>query len=59
MLTNNDINIIAETMATETNGKSFGEIMNIWREGVLESATQEDWSKIVLAFTKKWKKNHQ
>ena len=59
MLTNNDINIIAETMATETNGKSFGEILNIWREGVLESATQEDWSKIVLAFTKKWKKNHQ
>ena len=58
MLTNNDINIIAETMATETNGKSFGEILNIWREGVLESATQEDWSKIVLAFTKKWKKNH-
>ena len=58
MLTNNDINIIAETMATETNGKSFGEIMNIWRECVLESATQEDWSKIVLAFTKKWKKNH-
>ena len=58
MLTNNDINIIAETMATETNGKSFGEILNIWREWVLESATQEDWSKIVLAFTKKWKKNH-
>ena len=58
MLTNNDINIIAETMATETNGKSFGEILNIWRECVLESATQEDWSKIVLAFTKKWKKNH-
>ena len=58
MLTNNDINIIAETMATETNGKSFGEILNIWREGVLESATQEDWSKIVLAFVKKWKKNH-
>ena len=59
MLTNNDINIIAETMATETNGKSFGEILNIWRECVLESATQEDWSKIVLAFVKKWKKNHQ
>ena len=58
MLTNNDINIIAETMATETNGKSFGEILNIWRECVLESATQEDWSKIVLAFVKKWKKNH-
>ena len=58
MLTNNDINIIAETMATETNGKSFGEILNIWRECVLASATQEDWSKIVLAFTKKWKKNH-
>ena len=58
MLTNNDINIIAETMATETNGKSFGEILNIWREWVLESATQEDWSKIVLAFVKKWKKNH-
>ena len=58
MLTNNDINQIAKTMATETNGKSFGEILNIWREVVLASATQEDWSKIVLAFTKKWKKNH-
>ena len=58
MLTNKDINQIAETMATETNGKSFGEILNTWREVVLASATQEDWSKIVLAFTKKWKKNH-
>ena len=58
MLNNKDINKIAETMATETNGKSFGEILNIWKEGVLASATYEDWSKIVLAFTKKWKKNH-
>ena len=58
MLTNNDINQIAETMATANNGKSFGEILNIWREVVLASATQEDWSKIVLAFSKKWKKNH-
>ena len=58
MLTNNDINIIAETMATETNGKSFGEILNIWEEVVLSSATQEDWAKIVLAFSKKWNKNH-
>ena len=58
MLTKNDINQIANNMATETNGKSFGEILNIWREVVLASSTQEDWSKIVLAFTKKWKKNH-
>ena len=58
MLTKNDINIIAETMATETNGKSFGEILDIWGEVVLASATKEDWSKIVLAFTKKWIKNH-
>ena len=58
MLTNKDINKIAETMATETNGKSFGEILNTWGDVVLASATQEDWSKIVLAFTKKWKKNH-
>ena len=58
MLTNKDINQIAETMATETNGKSFGEILRIWEEGVLASATLEDWSKIVLAFTKKWNKNH-
>lgn len=58
MLTNKDINQIAETMATYTNGKSFGEILNILEEVVLASATQEDWSKIVLAFTKKWKKNH-
>ena len=58
MLTKNDIKQIAETMATETNGKSFGEILNIWEEVVLASATHEDWSKIVLAFTKKWNKNH-
>ena len=58
MLTKTDINQIAETMATQNNGKSFGEILNIWREVVLASATQEDWSKTVLAFTKKWKKAH-
>lgn len=58
MLTKNDINQIAETMATQNNGKSFGEILNIWKEVVLATATYDDWSKIVLAFTKKWKKNH-
>lgn len=58
MLTKNDINIIAETMATETNGKSFGEILDIWKEMVLASATYEDWTKIVLSFTKKWQKYH-
>lgn len=58
MLTKNDINQIAETMATNTNGKNFGEILNIWKEVVLATATQDDWSKIVLAFTKKWKKTH-
>lgn len=56
MLTNNDIKQIAKTMATETNGKSFGEILDIWEEVVLAYATYEDWSKIVLAFTKKWNK---
>ena len=29
-------------MATETNGKSFGEILNIWEEVVIASATKED-----------------
>lgn len=58
MLTNKDINQIAETMATETNGKNFGKILRIWEEAVLASATQEDWSKIVLAFTKKLNKKH-
>ena len=70
MLTKNDINKIAETMATETNGMSFCEILNTWEEVVLVSATKEDWNKIVLAFTKKcknkivlafskkWNKNH-
>ena len=58
MLTNKDINQIAETMATETNGKSFGEILNIWREVVLASATQENLAKILLGFTKEWKKKH-
>ena len=55
MLTKNEINQIAETMATETNGKRFSEILNIWEEVVLVSATKEDWHKIVFAFTKKWK----
>lgn len=54
-MTNNEINKIAMTMATETNGNSFGEILEIWREIVLATADQDDWSKIVLAFTKKWK----
>lgn len=57
-MNNNEINQIAETMANNTNGKSFGEILIIWEKAVLASATQEDWSKIVLAFTKKWIKNH-
>ena len=58
MLTNKDINQIAETMATDTNGKSMGEILNIWKSVVLATATYDDWSKIVYAFTKKWKKTH-
>lgn len=70
MLTNKEINKIAETMATETNGMSFCEILNTWEEVVLVSATKEDWNKIVFAFTKKmknkivlalsknWNKNH-
>ena len=57
MLTKNDINKIAETMATETNGMSFVEILNTWEEVVLVSATKEDWNKIVFAFTKKLSKN--
>ena len=45
MLTNKEINKIAETMATETNGMSFCEILNTWEEVVLVSATKEDWIK--------------